>query len=88
MCFIYPPFRQVVVGIGSLFVVLLVVVVVVVLGLGTYKLLARRGTAQTFSFNASTPSATMAASDASRVERPVTTGQLINQLRAIDWFQF
>jgi HJR/Mrr/RecB family endonuclease len=86
--FIYPPFRQVVVGIGSLFVVLLVVAVVVVLGLGTYKLLARRGTAQTFSFNASAPSATLAASDASQVERPGTTEQLINQLRSIDWFQF
>ena len=86
--FIYPPFRQVVVGIGSLFVVLLVVVVVVVLGLGRYMLLARRGTAQRFSFNVSAPSATLAVSSASRVERPGTTERLINQLALIDGFQF
>jgi len=86
--FIYPPFRQVVAGVGALFVILLVVAVVVVLGLGTYKLLARRGTAQTFAFNIFAPSATLAASYANRDHRPSTTEQLIDQMRSIGWFQF
>jgi restriction system protein len=85
--FIYPSFRQMVGGIGSLCVVPLVVAVVVVLGLGTCKLLARRGTAQTLSFKVSAPSATVAASDANQAERPSTI-DLVQQLRSIDWFQF
>ena len=86
--FIYPPFRQVVVGVGSPFVVVLVVVVVGVLGLGTCRLLARRGTTQTFLFRVFAPPASLAVSNAEQVERPGTTEQVINQLRSIDWFQF
>ena len=85
--FIYPSFRQMVGGIVSLCVVLLVVAIVVVLVLGTRKLLARRGTAQTFSFHIAVPSATVAASDANQAERPSTI-DLVQQLRSIDWFQF
>ena len=85
MGFIYPPFRQVVAGVGALFVILLVLGVVSVLGLVAYRLFARRGTDQTFAFGVSSPSSTLPATDASQAEMPSTTQQLIDQMRSIDW---
>ena len=92
--FIYPPFRQVVVGIGSLFVLLLVIAVALVLGISIYKLVSRRGAPQQrFAFGTSVPGAPVVPRispiiSAQAPEKTQTMGQLINQLRSIDWFQF
>jgi hypothetical protein len=76
LALIYPPFRQALRGLSLVFAALLAPLLVLVLFLGIRKMLTRPGTAQ-----ASAPSA-------SQAEGPGTTGQVINQLRSIDWFQF
>jgi restriction system protein len=74
-------------GVGWPLAVLLVLVIVGVLMLGTYKVLAQRGTAQTSPSGIYPLLATSEGSNANRAEKP-TTEQLVHQLRSIDWFQF
>jgi hypothetical protein len=79
---VYPPFRQVVVGVGSTFVCLLILSVMTVFGVGAYRFLSRREAPEERSGVEPSGPGVLG------VDNPPTTEQFIDQLRAIDWFQF
>lgn len=91
---IYPPLRQVVVGLGWSFALPAILVIGIVLLIGIHKLGSKSGTSgQDFTFQTA-PQAPAAApylrqlKPTPSVSTPQTTRQLIDQLRSIDWFQF
>src|SRR6266851_207113 len=88
---IYPPFRQVVVGIGSIVLSVVVIAVVLIFGVGIYKLASRRSARGQFTLESETPAALQVPRIGPTVSpvptrKPETTEHLVNQLRSIDWF--
>ena len=97
MSFVFPPVRQAVTGI---FLLLVAVAIGTVLVVGIHKLVSRRfrpaslgTTGQEFTLETLAPAAEAPSAPKQFNYWPVnaspqTTGQLIQQLRTIDWFQF
>jgi len=92
--FIYAPFRQVVLGVGWLFVLLVILAIGILFVVGIYKFVARRGMdGAQFTFQTSPPApvtsvALNSFNPGPAMANPQTTEQLVERLRSIDWFQF